>query len=262
VDLAFLLLGQIPVYVFPLVVGLSAVIGLLWVTLPVADLPRETQLRFKLVGEALIGALVGGRIGYVLVNWPYFQDHWFAIPQVWLGGLAWPGALAGAMIFLVLLTPSWDKIAGALNMLLPLFTSLVFGSWLASWLTGHAYGVEVEAWWGIPAQDEWGLLGIRWPVQLVGALSTLALHWGVEQAGIRKWLPIPGLAASLMLAAFSGIILGLSPFRADPAPIWQGMRLDSWSALFFLGLSTIMAAYTLVRNRYKNEQISTTKDTE
>jgi len=255
VDLAFLLFGQIPVYVFPLVVGLSAVVGLLWLVVPVVDLPAETQLRFNLAGEVLIGALIGGRIGYVVVNWTYFQTLWIEIPQVWLGGLSWAGAAAGALVSLIIMIRSWDKIASHLDTMLPLFTSLIIGCWLASWLTGHAYGVEVQGWWGIPARDEWGLIGMRWPVQLVGAMSALVIHAGVEESRARGWLPFPGLAASLTGFLITLTILAVSLFRADPIPYWRGYRLDTWAALFFLGLSTIMTVYILARNRYSNADI-------
>jgi len=252
VNVAFFIFGQIPVYTFPLIVGVSAAVGLILITWPVAAFPNLAHLRLNIGCAVLTGALIGGRVGYVWVNWPHFQEYWAEIPQVWLGGLSWPGALAGAILALAAITLRQKFTENFPDILLPLFTSIVIGSWLASWLTGQAYGIEVSAWWGTRVPDEWGAVVIRWPTQLAGILAALGLHWGVDQLRVRGWLRIPGLAASLELAGLSLTILVGSPYRADSAPLWRGIRLDTWAALVFLGLSTIIALFCYVRFQYSH----------
>jgi hypothetical protein len=127
-----------------------------------------------------------------------------------------------------------------LDGLLPLLTSVTVSAWLASWLMGHAYGIEVEAWWGIPSADEWGQVASRWPTQLVGAISTLGIYWGLDQIRIRKWLLLPGVTASGLVGLITLVILILTPYRGDPAPFYNGIRMDSWAALAFMILSFIM----------------------
>jgi len=104
VNVAFFIFGQIPVYTFPLIVGVSAAVGLILITWPVAAFPNLAHLRLNIGCAVLTGALIGGRVGYVWVNWPHFQEYWAEIPQVWLGGLSWPGALAGAILALAAIT--------------------------------------------------------------------------------------------------------------------------------------------------------------
>ncbi len=224
---------------FALLVGAGGAIGLLWTLRPGSESPQELHAKLDAGLLTLAGALVGGRAAYTAVNWPYFQHNPAEIPAIWLGGISWAGAVIGgglsgmlAMKILPLTTNSlWDDM-------LPLFTSLVASSWMASWLTGYAYGAKVTDWWGVLAWDEWGTLSRRWPTQLVGALSALVIHWLVEKCRDRGWLPLPGLAASLELAGFSLTFLALSPFRADPAPLWRGVRLDTWAAGVFLALAS------------------------
>jgi hypothetical protein len=69
------------------------------------------------------------------------------------------------------------------------------------------------------------------PVQLIGAVLTVAIFWFVDWS--RSRLRIPGQAASLGLLALSLQLFGLSFLRADPSPVWQGLRLDSWAALSY-----------------------------
>ena len=125
--------------------------------------------------------------------------------------------------------------------LLPLFSSITISTWLACWITGYAYGIEVNRWWGIPSMDESGLLTKRWPIQLIGALSALGFQWIAEYFQKRRWITRPGLASCLVLTGFSLTIFSLSPFRGDPIFMPKGIRLDIWASVGLFGLSTLMA---------------------
>jgi prolipoprotein diacylglyceryltransferase len=180
---------------------------------------------------ALVGAVIGGRIGYVLVNWVYFQNKFPEIPQVVSGGTSWFGAMIGGIIAILITarirqTSFWELVDG----LRPLLASVVVSSWLASWMTGYAYGVAVDTLLGVLARDEWGFLSKRWPVHLVGAFSALGFHWASDQLQARKWKKRPGMATSLELGGLSITIAVLTLFRADPAPHWGGIRIDAWAA--------------------------------
>jgi phosphatidylglycerol:prolipoprotein diacylglycerol transferase len=202
----------------------------------------EATLQHSLA--ALFGALLGGRLVYVAVNWPYYQEQALEIPQVWLGGFSGLGALGGALLALRLAAwrsrQPWGKAADAL---LPLLAAVTVVAWLACWSAGCAYGNPTEAWWGVPARNEWGVTAFRQPAQLWGACAALVLYWAINRS--RKWLTAPGGATYLALFGLALLGVGLSFLRADPAPIWRGLRLDAWGWLglagfaFLLGLTTI-----------------------
>jgi phosphatidylglycerol:prolipoprotein diacylglycerol transferase len=230
------------IYTFSLLIGFGAAIGLVWV---VWRSPRRRAGDFVDAGFAvLFGALLGGRIGYVAVNWSYFQSHGVEIPQVWLGGFSGPGALVGALLALLFVAGLKRMSLGLLaDALLPLLASLTVATWLACWLDGCVYGAPVDSWWGVPGKDEWGIISPRLPVQLIGALLTLGVFWLLDR--FRSRFKVPGQVASLGLSFLCVQMLGLSFLRADPVPYWNGLRLDTWAwlALTVIALIVVIVSF-------------------
>jgi len=235
---AFYLPGGIPVYVFPLLVALGALAGMFWIFL---GAPVESRWRRIDAGLwTLLGSLIGGRLAYVVVNWAYFQSHLLETGRVNLGGLSWPGALAGGLFTLVIYSAFSRQSLGELaDAVLPMLIILPVSVWLGCWLDGSAYGWNTTAWWGLPAMDEWGVTAQRFPVQLLGVCANLILIFLLWQFSKRRQLK-PGVKSSLALFGVSASLFGLSLLRADPTLYWREMRLDAWIALYFLILSVIM----------------------
>jgi len=236
--------------IFSVLQALGIVLGLSWTFLIT---PKEEQSITLNAGiSAIIGAIAGGRIAYITVNWDYFQNHIFDIPQVWLGGIAWPGALIGGIFAIVLVAWLYGSSAMILiDRLLPLIASLSVVVWLGCWVTGCAYGPVSD--FGLPAKDEWGIWSRRVPLQLIGAILTIALFWGIDRLRHQKEDLAPGLAGSLGLGGLSLILLGLSYLRVDPYPLYNGLRLETWAALIFLGISIICILLLILfgLNRFK-----------
>ena len=157
-------------------IGIGIGVGLLWAVWPVSVFPDIARARVEAGSIALGGAVVSGRVGYVLVNWVYFQKNIAETIQIWSGGLSWIGSIAGALLAILIMSRVQRTSFGNLvDGLRPLLTSTVASVWLASWMTGYAYGLEVDAWWGIPASNEWGFVSHRWPIQLAGSFSALGV---------------------------------------------------------------------------------------
>ena len=225
---------------FSLLVALGSVLGLAWIVLECSD--GEYSRRVNIGIGVLVGALVGARAAYVGANWEYFQGHLVEAFQPWLGGLSWPGALAGG--FLAFLLVAWTmgiSLGYLADDLLPLLLTLSVAVWLGCWLEGCAYGAETSV--GLPTLDEWGLWKRRFPVQLLGAVLTITLFWGIERLQHRWQHWHPGLAASLGCAGLSLILLGTSALRADPYPLYAGVRLETWAAMIFFGISILMGVW-------------------
>jgi len=242
VEIAFSLFSQIPIYSFSLILAIGALIGLHGVVNGAYNEGFDTQSYLYSGMYILLGSLVGGRAAYIGVNWEYFQNHFVEIPQVWLGGLAWPGALGGGLLTLVLIAVVRGWHFGALcDVFLPLLTAMTISIWLGCWVSGIAYGTKVDAWWGIPTQDIRGDMSIRWPVQPLGALLTVGISWGIST--LWPQVRTPGLRFTMTLAGISLVQYTLSSLRVDPGPLLYGVRLDSWSALVFFILSTFIAIF-------------------
>ena len=232
--------------IFSVLLALGAVLGLTWVFYESPVRARETSLNAGIF--TLLGALIGARGVYVAFHWAYFKYHLIEIPQVWLGGLTWPGALAGGILGIFILAWVIEIPVGVLaDRLLPLLPSLSVAVWLGCWLTGCAYGPEVVL--GIPVKDEWGIWKKRLPLQLIGAMMTVALFWGIERLRHRKQSLIPGLRAVLGLGGLFLILLGSSLLRADPYPLFNGLRMETWAALIFLGIPVIAGILAIILDR-------------
>ncbi len=188
----------------------------------------------------LFGSLVGARAVFVAVDWGHFQANPFEIIAVWSGGLTWAGALAGGLLALPFAARAENFTTGQLaDGLLPLALPLTIAVWLGAWQSGSAYGpLAAGQFWAIPARDEWGVLAARFPLQLIGALATLALFAGLD--ALRAKFKAPGQLASVALLGLSLILLAASFLRADPAPTWRGLRLETWACLAF-GLFAVLA---------------------
>jgi hypothetical protein len=61
------------------------------------------------------------------------------------------------------------------------------------------------------------------------------------------WEPA-GRTAALGLLGGSLLMLALSFARADPAPVWQGLRLDSWAAVGFAVMGVVWIAHIWIKD--------------
>ncbi len=232
-----------PVYAFSLLLALGAIAGLSWAAWQSSE-KEATQITEAGIW-ALLGALLGGRILFVAINWTYFQSHPWESLQVYLGGISWSGALAGGLLVLTLFVRlNQQSLLEMADALVPLLVCLTVSAWLGCWLDGCIYGEVTSAWWGVPSPDEWGLVSSRSPVQLLGAMFTVGLFWSSER-GVKLGTYKPGTLSCLGLLNLFLISFGLSFLRADPALTWNGLHLDAWAALVFanLGLVVLLIIY-------------------
>jgi phosphatidylglycerol---prolipoprotein diacylglyceryl transferase len=105
-----------------------------------------------LIFWAMLGVILGGRIGYVLI---YGLDLWrndLLYPlKIWEGGMSFHGALAGVIISLVLFARSRGR--KALDVLD--FTATLPGIGICAGRVGNFINGEL---WGAPTTRSWGFL--------------------------------------------------------------------------------------------------------
>ena len=196
------------------------------------------------MGVLAVG-LLGARASYVIRNLQYFLEHLGQAPQLWLGGLTWPGALIGAGVGLWGAHRIWKEPIGELaDGLLPLFGILITAIWFTGWGVGVGYGPPTDAWFGIPVVDIFGMRDFRWPLQIIGGI--LSAGWIVGSILFPlKRTRRPGFRALVGLIGIIGINGVVSLFRVDPAPRFLSLRWETWISLIITGL--IVGVFVLKR---------------
>jgi phosphatidylglycerol:prolipoprotein diacylglycerol transferase len=180
---------------------------------------------------ALVGGIVGGRLGHVGIHWQYFAEHPEAIVKVWQGGLDWHGAALGGLLALLLVCrvrgAGFRQVSDALAFILPMGAALTYtGCLMVS--CGHGREVASLADYRPPIAlelpDLYGVVAPRLASQLYGVVLSLLLigvagllAWRIAQAGVRFWLVL----ALLALGTF-----GIGFTRGDSVPMVGALRLD------------------------------------
>lgn len=245
-------IGSIPSYLFSLIITIGIGIGMIWsVWMESSNIKRATTI-LKNGCIVLSGTLIGGRIGYLMENWGYFQDNLKTIVQLRSGGINWSGTFIGGLVIIYILSLVRGNPFGDISdPLLPLFTCIVLSVWLGSWLTGYAYGVEMKTWWAVPARDEFGNIAFRWPTQLMGSISALSIHFLVEFI-IKRWdKHYPGTATCIEIAGLALTIIILELFRADYSSYWKGIDLNVWISVFIVLLTLMFTFFPFKLNSFR-----------
>jgi phosphatidylglycerol:prolipoprotein diacylglycerol transferase len=230
-------------------------LGLIAGTIASLSEARRRHIQSALVLDAILAAVVLGviaaRLGYVLINWAYYQDHTAEIVRLWLGGLNWQAGLVGGSIGAWLIARRHSSPMLILDLLAIGAALAVCFGWIGSSLSATAYGKEL-----FPGQpffflssdvpDWYGLTNPRWPTQLIGAAWALLLFlllWLTRKKawhdGTRYWLFIAAYS-------FGAFVLGFT--RGDDVPTVGGWRIDQiLDALLFGAAAMALARLRLSR---------------
>jgi phosphatidylglycerol:prolipoprotein diacylglycerol transferase len=175
---------------------------------------------------ALLAALAGGRLLFVLVHRDYFRLY---PDEIWLfsrGGLSYLGALAGALLAFFLWSRyrglSFTRLAGGLAPGAALWAC--FG-WAGCWLDGCAYGrTAPPGLFVADLPDSFGVMALRYQTQLLGvfaSLITFIILWRAR----RRLSPPPLFWLALCLLSVSQLLVSL--WRGDDVPMVGSWRLDT-----------------------------------
>jgi len=185
---------------------------------------------------AVIGAVIGGRLWYGLLNWDLYGTN----PQLFLAlrlvDLAWPGALLGGVLggWLWCRLRRFDTAAIADAAALGLLPTQAIAC-IGLLLSGEAFGIPTTLPWGV------ALFGAtRHPTQIYLVLAALLSFAALHLLG-RRPAPAGTLFAAYLLLQGLMLVL-LEPLRADSLLLPYGVR-----AAQVAGLGLVLVALVWLR---------------
>jgi phosphatidylglycerol:prolipoprotein diacylglycerol transferase len=242
-------LGNWPIYWYGLMylVGFLGGWGLLSIRSRHADRGFSEQQISDVVFFAAVGAILGGRLGYMVF---YDLHDWFNNPllifKTWMGGMSFHGGVLGVLISLFLYAKKIKKPLLALTDLITPVVPIGLGAGrIGNFINGELWGRATSSPWGIIFPH--GGPMARHPSQLYeffleGILLFLILWWYS-----RKMRPLG--AVSGLFALFYGIFRIIAEFFREPDQqigyffgwITEGQLLSV--PLIFIGIILLACAY-------------------
>lgn len=186
------------------------------------------EARDDLITYAVIGIILGGRIGYVLFyNFEYFLHAPLDALKIWQGGMSFHGGLLGIFTAFWLYarkhTLNWLRIMDYLAAATPI--GLCLGR-LANFINGELYGRVTDSAWGMVFPQGGSLP--RHPSQLYqaageGLLLFLMLYVLIHTTNIMRYR---GAVGGLFLAGYGVARFAMEFFR-EPDP-QLGFLFGEW----------------------------------
>lgn len=207
-----------PIHWYGILYAVAAVLAL--ILLPrlqrYRDLHESDDTWATVVSVAVLGVLVGGRLGYVLFYEPaYFFANPWEILSVWHGGMSSHGGFVGVAIALGLYLwkrrlPLW-KVADVV--VVPIAIGLALGR-LGNFINEELYGTVTTLPWGIRVPGE---IGLRHPTQIYAIAKDLLIA-GVCYWHLQAKSPPHGRTAALFLLLYGSLRFLLEFLRDQDYP--------------------------------------------
>lgn len=179
-----------------------------------------------LIAAAIIGVIVGGRLGYVLFYDPrYYAAHPLQILQVWKGGMASHGGFIGVTVALLwnLRGKSRETVALIADVVvIPITIGLGLGR-IGNFINQELYGTVTRLPWGMQFP---GAEGLRHPIQLYDftlmMIVAAILFWNLKRASS------VGKNCALFLLLYGIVRFMLEFIREQHGVFFWGLSEGQW----------------------------------
>ncbi|MBI1812428.1 prolipoprotein diacylglyceryl transferase [Candidatus Peregrinibacteria bacterium] len=188
------------------------------------NLQRERNLHLTrdewltIVSHAVIGVILGGRLGYVFFYEPrFFAQHPFQILAVWNGGMSSHGGFIG--VALALGFACWKMKISPRRLadlaVVPSAIGLALGRF-GNFINQELYGTVTRLPWGIAIP---GVDGLRHPLQMYDMLLSLGIA-GICYWHLHRVRPVkPGRTFALFLILYGVMRFFLEYIRDQQYPL-------------------------------------------
>lgn len=190
----------------------------------------------------VIGGLLGGRLLYVLLNWPVYAASPLEILALWHGGLVWYGGFLGGLLatWLYLRRRGIGFLQGA-DQVLPFIALGHAVGRIGCFANGCCYGIPTSAWFGVRFP---GFVARVIPTQLLESAALVGLYLALRALQTSKARRRPGVVLGWYLIGYA-LIRGLVEcWRANQPLVWGSLTLHQ-----VISLGLLLAGVGLLRAR-------------
>jgi phosphatidylglycerol:prolipoprotein diacylglycerol transferase len=191
--------------------------------------PFEAPAIWDFAFWAVVGIVVGGRVGYVLFyNLSYYAANPGEVIALWDGGMSFHGGLVGLMLAIGLFTRArGGSILSAMDLLGAVSTIGLFLGRIANFINGELYGAPTTLPWGVvfptdPEQEP------RHPSQLYEAVLEGLVLFVVIRIATHHFLALrrPGIVAGIFGIGYAVSRIAVEFVRLPDAQI--GYLYGGW----------------------------------
>tara|TARA_B100000424_G_C22817462_1_gene437453 strand:- start:12 stop:794 length:783 start_codon:yes stop_codon:yes gene_type:complete len=207
------------------------------------------------VTYAIIGIIVGGRLGYILFyNLSYYSNNFFEIFKVWQGGMSFHGGLIGIIIVSIWFSKKNNhnpfNYLDIVSIVAPI--GIFFGR-IANFINSELYGIETNLPWAVKFIRVDNLN--RHPSQLYEAIfEGLILFFILLSFKNKKFAKNPGFISGLFLFFYSIFRFCIEFVRVPDEQLGYlifGLTMGQIISFIFLTIGVY-----LIINKYEIKKIS------
>ncbi len=267
-------LGPFALRWYGLLIAVAVLLGLALSSRLARRQGLDPALVIDLLPLLVLGAVVGARLYYVILEWRQYRDDWLEALAIWRGGIAIHGALIGGVLALVLFCrarrqPFWPL----LDVLVP---SVALGQAIGRWgnfFNSEAFGLPTDLPWRLtipPAQRPAQFLDVSTfhPTFLYESLWNLGvflLLLALLRAGRRGRIELPpGALSCVYLMAYSSGRVWIEGLRIDPLCLFSlppfcagGLRMAQLMSLLLIALGGLGLWWLYGRRRALPDPVTT-----
>src|SRR4030042_882917 len=249
-------LGGLTIYAYGFFLILGIVVAGILAILRVRK--EDLRIPFERLADlffyAVLSAIVGSRILFVLINFDLYRENPLRIFKIWEGGLVFYGGLILA-IGVSIGYMRWYRlpIRKLFDLISPLLALGLFFGRIGCFFAGCCYGKETSLPWGVIFTDPNSLARLNVPLhptQIYEARGSLAIFFFLDWKRKRK--AFEGQIFWLFLLLYSAIRFLIEFLRDDPRGFLLGGILSTSQGIgIFLALTSLFMLFYIKRERRK-----------
>lgn len=237
-------IGPVTIYSYGVMLALAVLVCTYFLSVDAKRYHISQETAYDLVFWCMLWGILGARIFYVFIEWPYFSSNLWEIPMLQKGGLAWQGGfLGGALAGVWFARRKKLSLKPLLDLTAPYIALGQSIGRIGCLLNGCCYGKPVA--WGIyfPAHN-----ARLYPTQLFETAGLFIIFLILKKAQTKPHQAGFIFVFYLWLAAIERFIVEF--YRADHDLLWLGLSLAQFVALGVFAAGIVMAV--ILRRKPKN----------